>query len=90
MMAERRTKSWNEGWSDRDAGGGLSGEVADEAADGTDPHPAVGQPTCRPSSWQDREGRLVEALLECTTIAGLFALLFALFVLFGAAHTLAP
>lgn len=95
MMAERRTKFWNEGWSDRDAGGGLSGGVADEAANGTDPHPAVGQPTCRPptcrpSSWQDREGRLVEALLECTTIAGLFALLFALFVLFGAAHTLAP
>lgn len=95
MMAERRTKSWNEGWSDRDAAGGLSGEVADEAANGTAPHPAVGQPTCRPptcrpSSWQDREVRLVEALLECTTIAGLFALLFALFVLFGAAHTLAP
>ena len=40
--------------------------------------------------WRDREGRLVEALLEFTTIAGLFALLFALFVLFGAAQTLAP
>ncbi|KAA0580533.1 hypothetical protein FZ983_13250 [Azospirillum sp. B21] len=95
MMAERRTKSWNEGWSDRNAAGSLSGEVADEAANGTGASPAIGQRTCKPPSfrlptWQDREGRLVEALLECTTIAGLFALLFALFVLFGAAHTLAP
>jgi len=40
--------------------------------------------------WRDHESRLVEALLEFTTIAGLFALLFALFVLFGAAQTLAP
>ncbi|QKS53031.1 hypothetical protein HUE56_22085 [Azospirillum oryzae] len=40
--------------------------------------------------WRNREGRLVEALLEVTTIAGLFALLFALFVLFGAAQTLTP
>ncbi|WP_395458618.1 hypothetical protein ACHMW5_33275 [Azospirillum melinis] len=38
----------------------------------------------------DHENRLVEALLEFTTIAGLFALLFALFVLFGAAQTLSP
>lgn len=40
--------------------------------------------------WRDHENRLVEALLEFTTIAGLFALLFALFVLFGAAQTLSP
>lgn len=39
---------------------------------------------------RDRESRLVEALLDVTTIAGLFALLFALFVLFGAAQTLTP
>ncbi len=95
MMAERRTKSWNEGWSDHDAAGSLSGEVADMAANGTDASRAIGQRICKPPSfrpptWQDREGRLVEALLECTTIAGLFALLFALFVLFGATHTLAP
>ncbi|SMF66265.1 hypothetical protein SAMN02982917_3482 [Azospirillum oryzae] len=42
------------------------------------------------ADWRTREGRLVEALLEITTIAGLFALLFALFVLFGAAQTLTP
>ena len=102
MMAERRTKSWNEGWGDRDAIGSMSDKVADDvagkvagkeangAADRTDARPAIGQPTCKPPTRQDREGRLVEALLECTTIAGLFALLFALFVLFGAAHTLAP
>ena len=40
--------------------------------------------------WRNRESRLVEALLEVTTIAGLFALLFALFVLFGAAQTMTP
>ncbi|CAO3418380.1 hypothetical protein [Azospirillum endophyticum] len=40
--------------------------------------------------WRDRESRLVEALLEFTTIAGLFALLFALIVLLGAAQTLSP
>ncbi|CAO3399572.1 hypothetical protein [Azospirillum palustre] len=40
--------------------------------------------------WRDHESRLVEVLLEFTTIAGLFALLFALFVLFGAAQTLSP
>ncbi|HYF87265.1 hypothetical protein [Azospirillum sp.] len=98
MMAERRTKSWNEGWGDRAAIGSMSDKVADDvagkvangAADRTDARPAIGQPTCKPPPRQDREGRLVEALLECTTIAGLFALLFALFVLFGAAHTLAP
>jgi hypothetical protein len=99
MMAERRTKSWNEGWGDHDAVSSTSNEVADKMADRaatcTDARPAIGQrickpPTFRPPTWQDREGRLVEALLECTTIAGLFALLFALFVLFGAVHTLAP
>ncbi len=40
--------------------------------------------------WRDQENRLVEVLLEVTTIAGLFALLFALFVLFGAVQTLTP
>ncbi|ANC92334.1 hypothetical protein A6A40_10705 [Azospirillum humicireducens] len=90
MMAERRAKSRIEGWSNHDAAGSMSGEVTDEAASCTDADAAVGQPACRPAAWQDREGRLVEALLECTTIAGLFALLFGLFVLFGAAHTLAP
>ncbi|PWC33658.1 hypothetical protein [Azospirillum sp. TSO35-2] len=39
---------------------------------------------------QERVCRLTEALLEFTTIAGLFALLFALFVLFGAAQNLSP
>lgn len=48
--------------------------------------PASGKRT----RWQDHESRLVEALLEFTTIAGLFALLFALFVLFSAIQTLAP
>ena len=106
MAAERRTESWNEGWGDRNAVGCTSGMVAEKAADRaadraaekaadgsatcTDIRPAIGQGTCKPPARQDREGRLVEALLECTTIAGLFALLFALFVLFGAAHTLAP
>ncbi|AWU94618.1 hypothetical protein [Azospirillum ramasamyi] len=102
MAAERRTESWNEGWGDRNAVGCTSGMVAEKAADRaaenaadglatcTDTRPAIGQGTCKPPARQDREGRLVEALLECTTIAGLFALLFALFVLFGAAHTLAP
>lgn len=106
MAAERRTESWNEGWNegwgDRNAVGCTSGMVAEKAADRaaekaadgsatcTDTRPAIGQGTCKPPARQDREGRLVEALLECTTIAGLFALLFALFVLFGAAHTLAP
>lgn len=90
MMAERRAKSWIDGRNDRDAAGRMSDEEADEAANCTDADAAIGQPTCRPPTWQDREGRLVEALLECTTIAGLFALLFGLFVLFGAAHSLAP
>lgn len=85
MMAKRRAESWNDGWSDRDAPG-----APDDGANRTDARPVGGQPECRRQTWRDREGRLVEALLECTTIAGLFALLFALFVLFGAAHTLAP
>ncbi|MBK1837600.1 hypothetical protein JHL17_09255 [Azospirillum sp. YIM B02556] len=41
-------------------------------------------------NWQDHETRLVEAILEFTTIAGLFALLFALIVLFGVAQPLSP
>ncbi|WP_042442346.1 hypothetical protein [Azospirillum sp. B510] len=40
--------------------------------------------------WRNRESQLIEAFLEATTIAGLFALLFALFVLFAAAQTLTP
>ncbi|CAO3407770.1 hypothetical protein [Azospirillum largimobile] len=86
MMAKRRAESWNDGWSDRDAPGG----APDDGANRTGARPASGRPECGRPPWKDREGRLVEALLECTTIAGLFALLFALFVLFGAAHTLAP
>ena len=86
MMAERRAESWNDGWSGRDA----PGDGPDDRVNSTGAPPAGGKPVCRRPTWQDREGRLVEALLECTTIAGLFALLFALFVLFGAAHTLAP
>ncbi|PWC83413.1 hypothetical protein TSH100_20575 [Azospirillum sp. TSH100] len=53
-------------------------------------HTASDQIPGKRTRWRDRESRLVEALLEVTTIAGLFALLFALFVLFGAAQTLAP
>lgn len=98
MMAERRTRSWNDSWRDRDAAGsapekaakGAVNGAAKGATDRTGSHPATGQPACKRLPCQDRKGRLVEALLECTTIAGLFALLFALFVLFGAAHTLAP
>lgn len=86
MMAKRRAESWSDGWSDRDA----PGDAPDDGANRTGARAADGKPGCRRPTWQDREGRLVEALLECTTIAGLFALLFALFVLFGAAHTLAP
>ncbi|MFP5515812.1 MAG: hypothetical protein ACLGJC_22370 [Alphaproteobacteria bacterium] len=84
MMAECRRKSWSEGWGNHEA----AASTLDEAANCADARPAIGRPTCKPPTRQDREGRLVEALLECTTIAGLFALLFALFVLFGAAHTL--
>ncbi len=40
--------------------------------------------------WRGRRAKLVEALLEFTTLAGLLALLFALFVLFDEAQGLSP
>ncbi|ALG70488.1 hypothetical protein VY88_06990 [Azospirillum thiophilum] len=40
--------------------------------------------------WRGRTAKLVEALLEFTTLAGLLALLFALFVLFDAAQNPSP
>lgn len=91
MMARCRTRSWNDSWGDRDAAGSASDKAANSEVSGEADRTDIptGQQACKRSTWQDREGRLVEALLECTTIGGLFALLFALFVLFGAAHTLA-
>ncbi|WP_376992734.1 hypothetical protein [Azospirillum lipoferum] len=82
-MAKRKADGWT--------GGPAAGRIrkmppADKRLARTASNP---NPT-RWTRWQDRESRLVEALLEFTTIAGLFALLFALFVLFGAAQTLSP
>jgi hypothetical protein len=83
MMAKRKVENWT--------GGPAASRIrrmppADKRPARTASHPAPGERT----RWRDQESRLVEALLEFTTIAGLFALLFALFVLFGAAQTLAP
>ncbi|WP_372397648.1 hypothetical protein ABMY26_26955 [Azospirillum sp. HJ39] len=45
---------------------------------------AIRHVSARRSIWRGRTAKLVEALLEYTTLAGLLALLFALFVLFDA------
>lgn len=87
MMATRKTDGW--------AGGCTGGRSPDKpplhtASKAAAPEPAPDGGVGGRSSWRDRENRMVEALLEFTTIAGLFALLFALFVLFGAAQTLTP
>ncbi|WP_042702038.1 hypothetical protein [Azospirillum sp. B506] len=74
MAAKRKARSWT---GIRMAGHSSPSRPPDTSGD-------------RPAKPQDRGARLVEALLEYTTIAGLFALLFALFVLFGAVHSLTP
>ncbi|MBY6262944.1 hypothetical protein EI613_13645 [Azospirillum sp. 412522] len=87
MMATQKTDGWTGGCMDGCTADRQPSRAASEpAASGREPE----GPECRRTRWQDRESRLVEALLEFTTIAGLFALLFALFVLFGAIQTLTP
>lgn len=78
MMVKRRANSWTGTHATDHLRDKRSARIASDRASG------------KRTRWRDHESRLVEALLEFTTIAGLFALLFALFVLFGAAQTLAP
>lgn len=83
MMAKRKAGRWTEVPA--------AGRIRRMPPAEKRPAPATSDPIPRKRTrWRDRESRLVEALLEFTTIAGLFALLFALFVLFGAAQTLTP
>jgi len=78
MMVKRQADSWT--------GPHAAGHLGDKRQ----AHAASDRASDKRTRWRDHESRLVEVMLEVTTIAGLFALLFALFVLIGAAQTLAP